>query len=231
MIQRSIVPIVLAGRCAPLGKGGQASGIAKVRLQSAVRITPAGLVGDEVADLKRHGGADKALHHYPFDHYAAWQDELGPHPLLLEPGAFGENLSTQGWTEAQVHVGDIMQWDQVRLQVSQGRQPCWKLNERFGIRDMAWQVQSSGRTGWYYRVLEGGIVEPGAPLIFLERPQPNWPLSRLLRLVFRDTRGFAELEEMAAIPELSVGWRNLATKRLATRTCEDWTYRLAGGGS
>lgn len=150
------MPVVLTSTLAPLGTDGTLSGIAKRIVPGPWTITPLGIEGDAQGDLKHHGGTEKAIHHYPRDHYATWNAEIGPHPLMLTPGAFGENLSTYGWTEGNVCIGDVVRFGTVPLQVSQGRQPCFKLNSRFGRDSMAVAVQRTGRTGWYYRVREVG---------------------------------------------------------------------------
>ena len=224
----SALPVVLSGKVAPLGNKGALSGIAKTPVAGPWRITRTGLAGDEQGDLKHHGGPEKAIHHYPFDHYAAWKSELGEHPLLARPGAFGENLSTTGWTEETVHVGDIIRFGTALLQVGQGRQPCWKLDARFAREAMAYRTQMSGRTGWYYRVLEEGMAEDGSTLMLVERPQPEWPLARPTRLLYRDKDRYEDLAAMAALPELAPGWRRLAARRIETRTTESWTARLTG---
>ena len=132
---------LLTGKVKPLGKRGAPSGIAKTPVKDPIMLGPTGFEGDAQGDTKHHGGPEKAVHHYPFDHYAAWTSEIGPHARLAEPGAFGENLSTLGLTEDVVAIGDIFSLGSAVLQVSQGRQPCWKLNERFEIPDMARRVQ------------------------------------------------------------------------------------------
>lgn len=221
-----VSPDVLTGQVGPLGAKGHLSGIAKTAVRLPLRITRLGLAGDAQADLKNHGGPEKAVHHYPRDHYATWADDVGAHPLLDEPGAFGENLSTSGWMEETVHVGDVIRFGSALLQVSQGRQPCWKLNVRFGRTDVAYRAQASGRTGWYYRVLEEGMAEPGALLTLVARPHQQWPLSRLLRLLYRDKDRYADLEEMAELAELAPGWRKLAARRVQLRATENWKQRL-----
>ena len=119
---------------------GSRSGIDKRPVVGRVRATVLGLVGDAQGDLRVHGGPDKAIHHYPQEHSAHWQAVLGAHPLLHVPGAFGENLHTRGLTEADVCLGDHWRVGEALLEVSQARQPCWKLNERFARADMARQV-------------------------------------------------------------------------------------------
>jgi MOSC domain-containing protein YiiM len=210
----------------PLGPKGHASGIAKMPTEGPWQITRVGLLGDAQADRKHHGGTEKAIHHYPFDHYSAWRNEIGGHALLDRPGAFGENISTTGWTEDNVCIGDVIRFGGALLQVSQGRQPCWKLNVRFGRDDVAYKTQSSGRTGWYYRLIEEGRAQPGDQLILTERPRPGWPMSRLISLLYRDKERYSELQEMAEIPELATGWRTLAARRVQARATEDWTPRL-----
>ncbi len=220
------IPIVLAGTVKPLPDDERLSGIDKHVLRGPWAITKTGLVGDAQADLINHGGLEKALHHYPFDHYSFWNKEFDAHLLLNHAGAFGENLSTTGWTEADVCIGDVVRFGTTILQISQGRQPCWKLNKRFGRNDMAFTVQKTGRTGWYYRVLQEGRAMPGDAIALDNRLQPHWPLSRLTRLLYRDTKAKDELAQMAEIPELAEGWRQLAKRRVATSQTEDWTSRL-----
>ena len=124
-------------------------------------------------------------------------------------------------------MGDIWQIGTARFQVSQGRQPCWKLNERFGIADMALQVQQSLRCGWYLRVLETGQIQAGDPIFLLERPFPDWPLTRILQLI--DSRNCDEhaMREALRLP-LPSSWQRLFEQRLLTGTCEDWQRRLFG---
>ena len=97
---------VLTGAVAPLGEAGATSAIAKQPVAHPVAIGPLGLAGDAQADLRVHGGHDKAVHLYAWEHYAQWQRELGNLPLLQAPGAFGENLALTGLDEAGVCLGD-----------------------------------------------------------------------------------------------------------------------------
>ncbi|PWR23976.1 MOSC domain-containing protein [Zavarzinia compransoris] len=219
---------LLTGRLAPLGPRAVPSGIDKQPVDGPRRLTRTGFAGDAQGDLRHHGGPDKAVHHYPFDHYAAWAADLGPLPRLGRAGAFGENLSSLGLTEAGVAVGDVFRLGGAVLEVSQGRQPCWKLNLRFGVADMARRVQASGRTGWYYRVIEDGMVAPGDALALLDRRAPAWSLTRLWRILYVDVLDRDELAAMAAEPLLPAGWRHYAEKRLAAGAVEDWRSRLEG---
>ncbi len=226
-LPRSAAVQLLVGRALPFGPNDEPSAIDKHPVVRPLRLTATGFEGDEQGDPRHHGGPDKAVHHYPGEHYAAWRLEL---PELqaerFRVGAFGENLGTVGLTEANVCVGDVFRLGAALIQVSQARQPCWKLNLRFGNPDMSRRVQESARTGWYYRVLETGEVAPGAALHLLDRPHPDWPLARLLWHLYSDPLNVSALADMAALSNLSASWRELARRRLASGQIEDWLRRL-----
>ncbi len=219
---------LLTGRAGPLPGSDALSGIVKTPVDRPLALGREGLEGDEQADRRVHGGVEKAVHHYPFDHYAVWRNELGPLPPLLTSGGFGENISTTGLTETTVAVGDVFRLGTAIMQVSQGRQPCWKLNRRFGVPDMARRVQQTGRTGWYYRVLQPGTVESGDRLELIERVAPHWTLHRLWHTLYVDRLNLRELASIAALDVLAEGWRKYAVRRLESGRVEDWSKRLDG---
>jgi MOSC domain-containing protein YiiM len=218
---------LLVGRAVPFGADGEPSAIDKRRVGQPLRLTFTGFDGDEQGDPRHHGGPDKAVHHYPAEHYAAWRRDCPElEPELLRAGGFGENLSTFGLTEENVCVGDVFRIGTALLQVSQARQPCWKLNLRFSHLRMSSLVQASGRTGWYYRVAEAGEVAPGDTLYLLERLHPDWPLVRLLHHLYADPLNREALTAMAALAVLPSSWRELARQRLGSSRVEDWSRRL-----
>ena len=221
------VRTVLVGPAVPYTRPGSLSGIDKQPVTGAATVAALGLVGDQQGDLRVHGGPDKAVHAYAWAHYAAWRAELPPNALLAQPGAFGENLSIDGADEASVCLGDQWQVGGVLLEVSQGRQPCWKLNDRFGVPDMARRVQDTGRTGWYLRVLRPGRLGVGDALQLRARPHPAWPLARLLAVIRDRVCEPALLRELLAL-QLTPSWRRLFEQRLAAGGAEDWTRRLQG---
>jgi MOSC domain-containing protein YiiM len=223
-----MTPTLLTGPIAPLAGTSATSAIAKVPVADRLWLRAEGFEGDAQADRRVHGGPEKAVHHYPFDHYAAWRADLGALPLLDAPGAFGENISITGMTEDMVAVGDVFRLGGALMQVSQGRQPCWKLNHRFGVPDMARRVQDTGRTGWYYRVLDPGMLAPGDDLVLIDRLAPEWTLHRLWRAMYVDRLNRTELETIAALDVLAEGWRRYAQRRLDSGRVEDWRPRLEG---
>lgn len=218
----------LTGPIRPLPGSDAQSAIAKAPVAGPLWLGTEGFEGDAQADRRVHGGPEKAVHHYPRDHYSDWRTELGPLPILDAPGAFGENISGTGRTEKNVAVGDVFRLGGAILQVSQGRQPCWKLNHRFGVADMARRVQNSGRTGWYYRVLQPGRVLAGDDLILLDRLAPDWSLRRLWHVMYVDRLNHEALTQIAALDVLAEGWRRYAVRRLDSGRIEDWRPRLEG---
>ncbi|MGB3897411.1 MAG: MOSC domain-containing protein [Mesorhizobium sp.] len=219
---------LLTGLAKPLPGNEALSGIAKAPVERPLRLGTNGFEGDEQADRRVHGGPEKAVHHYPFDHYPVWRTELGFLPVLQRAGGFGENISATGPTEASVAVGDIFRLGTALIQVSQGRQPCWKLNRRFEVLDMARRVQRTGRTGWYYRVLQPGTVEPQDRLDLIDRLAPDWTLHRLWHALYVDRLNRQELTGIAALDVLAEGWRKYAARRLDSGKVEDWNRRLDG---
>ena len=213
------------GQVRPLGAGGACSGIDK-QLVRAAYVSANGLQGDQQADTRHHGGPDKALHHYAAEHYARWRQWLPARAGRFEPGGFGENLSTLGMTEDTVCLGDVYRLGGATLQVSQGRQPCWKLELRFDVPAMAKRVQDSGLTGWYYRVLEPGTITTQDHFSLLERPCPEWTVSRLQQVLYRDCLNLDAIAVLKELDVLSQSWRTLLAKRLESGVVEDWSRRL-----
>ncbi|WP_319381508.1 MOSC domain-containing protein [Thiomicrorhabdus sp.] len=220
------IEAVLTGTVKPLGKKHVLSGMDKHPVSGKVSVEELGLSGDEQADLRVHGGPDKAVHFYPRSHYAFWQSRITS-PLLNQVGAFGENLSLIGLDESDICLADIWQIGSATFQVSQGRQPCWKLAQRFEVPDMAAQVQKQMKTGGYLRVLRNGEIEAGDKIQLLDRPYPDWPLTRLMQLFYQDTLNENELRLADELP-LPASWKKIIAKRLATQEVEDWTSRLFG---
>jgi len=185
------------------------------------------LVGDTQVDWRIHGGADKAVHCYSWSHYLAWRKELPGCSAFAAPGAFGENLSVEGLDEQTVCVGDVWRVGQTVLEVTQGRQPCFKLNLRFGVVDMAARVQQTLRAGWYMRVINPGLVAAGNSMELLERPHPGYSLASLLALIRDRSTDAKQLERVLQLP-LTPSWRRLFERRIQSGEVEDWTKRMVG---
>ncbi|OHD09223.1 MOSC domain-containing protein [Sphingopyxis sp. RIFCSPHIGHO2_12_FULL_65_19] len=200
---------VLLGKVRPFRGDDEPSAIGKLPVAHAVAVGAMGLAGDEQADRTVHGGIDKAIHHYPADHYDWWRGFLRDAPLLDAPGAFGENISTTGLDENSVFLGDRFRLGSALVEVTQARQPCWKLDHRFGAKGVMAQVVKTRRTGWYYRVLEPGLVKAGDALSLVERPYPEWPLASLFALLIGGEAKdrLADLSALRDVPILAGTWK------------------------
>jgi MOSC domain-containing protein YiiM len=196
------------------------SSMARRPVDRPVSLSLLGLAGDRVADPAVHGGPDKAVHFYPADHYAAWRADIGDHPLLAAPGGFGENLSAFGLTEDRVCIGDRFRIGTVLVEVSQGRQPCWKLDHHFGRKTMAADVIRTARGGLYFRVIEEGMIAPGDRIEQVAAGPTEWTVARVFHLLIggghKGAEGQAALADLAALPALAESWRGRAARLTAT---------------
>lgn len=161
---------------------------------------------DEQADRRYHGGSEKAVCVYPAEHYPYWQAHLSI--PALGPGAFGENLTVSGLRETELSIGDVFTLGSARVQVSQPRQPCWKLARRWQVKDLAAQVERNGFTGYYFRVLRHGEVKAGDVLLLEERPFPQWTIQRCNQIMHHQSADREAALALASCPLLSASWKD-----------------------
>ena len=180
------------------------TGIRKQPVAGSLHLGKLGFENDGVGDLKHHGGDDKAVCVYSLDHYPYWEDALG---IRLPVVAFGENLTVSSLHEDDICIGDIFQLGTAVVQASQPRQPCRTLAARYGRDDLLKLVVDSGRTGFYFRVLEEGIAEKGAELIFKERDPRSVSVSFANHTYHHDRKNCAGIERVLAVPALSASWQ------------------------
>ena len=181
------------------------TGFYKRPVDGPVRLGSTGLSGDAVADRRFHGSSDKAVLAYASAHYAAWRSE---HPEVeFVPGGFAENLTVAGADESGVCIGDRYRCGDAVIEVSQPRQPCWKISRRWGIKTLTKEVTKSGRTGWYCRVIEEGMIESGVEMELIERASEGWTVARANDLMYgREVDRMAVIELMG-LPRLSDEWK------------------------
>lgn len=213
-MSRARIRSIHVGKIAPLGKDGVPSSFVKHPVSTAVEVTALGLAGDEQADLRVHGGLEKAVYGYSTANYAAWRAEYPQHTALLGPGGFGENLAIDGMTESDLCVGDVHAMGTALLQVCQPRQPCFKFALRFDDTALPKAMVQNGRSGWYYRVIRAGLISPGDDIALHERPNPDFPFTRLVELAGRSRATPAELRRMVEMQGIASDWRNQARRRL-----------------
>lgn len=188
------------------------TGIFKSDTRDPVWLSKTGLIGDEVGDKKNHGGTEKAVFCYPIKHYTYWQEKYNHEDLVM--GGMGENFAVLEMDEFSVCIGDTYQVGEAVIQVSQPRQPCWRPARRFGILDFALQIQNTGRTGWYFRVLEEGNVKADSPIDLIERPYPQWSIQAANEVMhfYKDDLRLAY--ELASCELLAENWVERLKKRL-----------------
>jgi len=198
---------VNVGQPVPLAKGVR-SAIAKQRLDpgSWVQLSDENLEGDAQADRRVHGGPDQAVYAYPSEHLGVWRSELGQ--PLDEAAPFGENLSTEGVTEADVVVGERWAWGDAVLEVCQPRWPCRKLILYRGSKEVADRLCDTGRSGWYLRVLEQGRVPVDGPIEVLERPDGPSVLDCFLARTDLHHGDPARARQVVEAPALAAQWRS-----------------------
>ncbi len=181
------------------------SAFRKSPVDGPVELRDNRIVGDEFANKTGHGTPDKAILCYPSGHYAAWNEE---HPEIhFSGGGFGENLTLAGVTENEVCIGDRWKTAECEFEVSQPRQPCWKISRRWQCHSLLKEVTQSGRTGWYLRILTAGRLEQGETIELIARPNPQWSIARANAVMFNRKSDPVAIDELMNLQELSPEWK------------------------
>ena len=181
------------------------TGFYKLPAVGPVKLSQLGLLGDAVADTRHHGGPDKAVLCYAASHYQQWADEYPE--LGMSAGALAENLTLSGADESSVCLGDRYRAGECEIEVSQPRQPCWKIARRWGIKTLTKRVAQTGRTGWYVRVITEGTLRIGQSFELLDRPHPDWPVARANDVMFGRVVDRLAVIDLMNVNELADAWR------------------------
>ena len=187
------------------------TGIFKEPVEGPVPLQQLNLEGDKQADLRVHGGPDMAVYVFPAEHYEFWGQELEGDALPW--GMFGENFSTQGLLEESVNVGDRFRVGSTELLVTQPRMPCYKLALKFGRDDMVKRFMASRRTGFYFRVLQEGQVQPGDSIELISRDENKITIADITRLYIRDDTTDDLLQRVIDLEPLPASWREYFQNR------------------
>ena len=189
------------------------SAIFKSPVNGPVYLSKLNLDGDQQADLSVHGGPDKAVNVYPVEHYQYWNQyarfpfrrriKLPKYPN----GAFGENFTVSNLVETEVCIGDTFTVGNSIVQISQPRQPCWKLARKFKQSKLPFWVQETGKTGWYFRVLQEGEVTAGNVFKLIDRFCSDWSIAKANLLMHSPQRDLNEVEKILKCNYLSSSWR------------------------
>ncbi len=210
-----VIPLVFTGKVRPMPEDGRPTAIFKTPVSGAIEITALGIVGDQQADLKNHGGPEKAVHFYPADRYAVLAAQFPEVATAMQSGAMGENLSAAGVTEDDVCLGDVFALGSARLQICQPRTPCWKIDARHGRDGMAAFIEQRGIAGWYYRVQVPGRATVGDPLTLTFREPDAISIAAFSALRSQTRPDVALLQRLVDMPALATDWRRRLAKRVA----------------
>ena len=186
--------------------------ILKVPVNGSVQVSTLNVEGDRQADLTVHGGADKAVYLYPGEHYPYWRHQLPGSELPW--GAFGENFTTEGLSEADVNIGDRFRIGSAEFLVTQPRMPCFKLGIKFGRPDILKHFLQSGRTGFYLAVVREGEVAAGDSIHLVARDGNAVTVADIVNLYTADSENQELLHRATELSALPESWRDYLRKRL-----------------
>ncbi|WP_020062820.1 MOSC domain-containing protein [Bacillus sp. 123MFChir2] len=192
------------------GKTVISTAIRKRPVQGRVFLTKTGLAGDEQA-YKDHGGKDKALCVYSYDHYAHWSNIIHN---MINDSLFGENITVYGLTEEKVHIGDIFAFGEAIIQVSEPRNPCYKLAKKYDVPTLALEMQQTGYTGFLCRVLQEGEVSSSDYLQLVASHPKKVSISRVNHIKLHDKYNKEALERIIEVDALSESLRELLLERV-----------------
>lgn len=190
------------------------TGIFKKPVSGRIVLRTLNLDGDQQADLSVHGGPYKAVYAYPSEHYGYWRQEFPG--MELPWGTFGENFTTEGLSENDLHVGDHFRVGSSALMVRQPRMPCYKLAAKFQRDDMIERFLVSGRSGFYFSVEQEGEVGVGDSFELISQNQDGITIAEMNRLFVRDRYNRDLLQKAIATAALPESWRDYFLPRLSS---------------
>lgn len=214
MQQRQVhqVKALYAGQIRILQPSGDRTGIYKEPVTRVI-VSKLGIDGDIQVDKRYHGGPDKALHQFAINSYARIVEQFPELTGTAVSGSIGENLTVPEMDECSVCIGDIYRLGEVTVQVSEPRQPCWKINAKYGVEKLSEFIDQQGMAGWYYRVLEEGIINVGDDVTLIERPNDNVTIDYFNRVKGQHHPAPDELDVLIDAAGLAEGLKNRLKER------------------
>ncbi|HFR4144940.1 TPA: MOSC domain-containing protein [Bacillus cereus] len=188
------------------------TGINKKQVKEPVYLSFVKFNGDGQADVVHHGGVDKAVCVYTGDHYPYWEKELNQD---LVYGAFGENITVSGMREEDVCIGDTFELGEAIVQVTQPRQPCFKLAKKYNIPKLPLYFQETGYTGFYFRVLKEGWVSSVDTLKSLQSDPKGVSIAFANRIMHKEKQNIEGVKRILEVNALSSSWRKSFKKRIS----------------
>ncbi len=189
------------------------TGIFKYPVDHPIHLENEDVVGDSVVDRRYHGGIEKACYIYSADHYPLWKEKYPE--LDWNCGMFGENITVKGMQERQIQIGDIYEIGECRVQVTQPREPCFKLGIRFGTQKVLKDFIALGLPGVYVKIIESGLVNVGDEMRLSERLHNAIGVNEVWELMYNKTPDMEELEFAVDFQHLGESFKSGLRKRLA----------------
>ncbi len=171
-----------------------------------------GIVGNEVSDLKHHGGVDKAIFANAQSNYPIWSKYLNIEPLTY--GALAENLTISDLNEQNVSIGDIHKIGSVVLEVSQPREPCWKIGQKFKHTKFTKEIYDSGLTGWYYRVIEEGQFKVNDDVELIKKAHNSFTIADANYILRNPNENIERSRQLVSLDSLGQPYRKSLNKKL-----------------
>ncbi len=190
------------------------TGICKQTIEEAF-LTKEGFRGDGVADLRYHGGPDRAVCVYPFEHYLLWEKEF---KKPLPSSTFGENLTVTNMLEKDVCIGDIFRLGDAVIQITQGRIPCSTITKRTNNPSLLKRMVQTGYTGYLCRVLEEGMVRKNSKILLLESHPKQVSILYGNEVYFHNQKDVEGIKRLLDVQELANEWQELLVDRLTKLT-------------
>jgi len=189
------------------------TGIFKKPVSGRIALRKLNLDGDQQADLTVHGGPYKAVYAYPSEHYEYWRQQLPE--MDLSWGIFGENLTTEGLKEEELHVGDHFRVGSSTVMVRQPRMPCYKLAAKFQRDDIIERFLRSGRSGFYFSVEEEGEIGQGDSFELVSQNHDGITIAEMNRLFVQEKYNRDLLQKAIATSALPETWHQYFLPRLS----------------
>ena len=186
--------------------------IFKEPVSGRVMMREMNIDGDAQADLRNHGGVHKAVYAYPIENYEFWKMELKRDDFTY--GQFGENLTVERMTEDNAHIGDMFRIGEAVVQVTQPRNPCYKLGIKMGSAEFVRTFLQSCRLGIYMRVLEEGEIGVGDAIERIKEDPERMTISEIARLRNIDTENIEGLKKALRIQALAPAFKQDFENRL-----------------
>lgn len=203
---------LFAAKPVPFGPRGAPSSIAKLPVQT-LTVSLDRTEEDEQGNKKLHGGKEKVLHQYALNSYEVFKSHYPDNAAVFVPGSIGENISVAGMDDTTVKIGDVYKFGEVILQVGSPRVPCNKISHRYGLKNLDRFVNQHSITGWYYRVLQTGVINVGDAVELEARDSASMTIEQFMQCVNNREASPQQLMDAAMLDGLDPEWKERLQKR------------------